>query len=363
MAINSIEIDLDPLVVLCQEGIKQRLFPGAAFAVGNSKNIHFESVGNTTYEPASCQPVTEHTLYDLASLTKPIIPATIAVSLVCMGMLDLDEPIEERPELSVRNLLLHNSGLPPYRNFHFESPIPQSILNEILTMPLEAEPGERVAYSCLGFVLLQIVIERVLVDSLDGFLEDVKHKIPYCFESSAYMPWNLKLDENLSIAPTTVVEPWRRAMIPEGKLSGDFLCGAVHDPLAFLLGGVSGNAGLFGSASEVGKFAQRMLQWSTGDISNPHTELFQKSIQPQAGSRALGWDMWSPGCSAGTKFSKSSFGHTGYTGTSIWIDPENDSFAVLLTNRVHPDDSASLVELRPKFHDLAFELFKPTSPI
>ena len=354
---------LDPLINFCEQGISRRLFPGAALAIGNTETQCIHCVGSTTYSPETQRPITENTLFDLASLTKVIATASVARVFVESGRLSLDEPISERPELSVRHLLLHNSGLPPYRNFHLESPISPNIRDQILATPLEAAPGERVAYSCLGFVILQHVLERICGETLDDLFASLVAR-PLGIRTIRFVPTGSPQNDSLSIAPTTAIEEWRIGSFPGCPVRDRHLCGAVHDPIAFLQGGVSGNAGLFGDILGVAKFAQswlRSLSLPNPSLSRSEKEGLWDWICPQAGSRALGWDTWSPGCSAGSRFSHRSFGHTGYTGTSIWIDPENDVFAVLLTNRVHPDDSSSLVEFRPKFHDLAFELMKGAS--
>jgi CubicO group peptidase (beta-lactamase class C family) len=252
---------------------------------------------------------------------------------------------------TVRNLLRHNSGIAPYADLAGKLSDAGEVRKRILTMAPECSPGKMTAYSCLGFITLMAIVERTSRMGLAEFLHE-QFFAPAGIEAF-YRPmphWFVRC------APTERTPIWRREVARkrgEGWSNGEFVQGSVHDPLAYLLGGVSGNAGLFATIRAVAQFGSLLAQ---------NHDLFGGglmewvTVASSESSRALGFDTKSPeGSSAGTKFGPRSFGHTGYTGTCLWVDPDADIFGVLLTNRVHPDDhGAEIAQARPEFFDLAY---------
>jgi CubicO group peptidase (beta-lactamase class C family) len=285
------------------------------------------------------QTPTPTTVYDMASLTKVIALTTLAMIAVEEHRLDLDAPVARylpafqgrlKDRVTIRHLLTHSSGLPADRPLWRETPNADSAVALVLATPLDTIPGARMVYSDLGAITLGKVIERIYGDRLDR-LAEAKVFRPLGMSSTRYLPPASWLDR---IAPTEQ-DPWRQRMIR----------GEVHDEKAAWLGGVAGHAGLFSDAVDLLTFGQWLLSLAGTDRS-PSTKLpisaatVHEFIRRQdlvpGSSRALGWDTPSPHSSAGTVLSPLSFGHTGFTGTSIWIDPTRDLVIVLLSNRVHP---------------------------
>ena len=340
-------MNTERLLQLLLEGVERRVFPGAAFAVGTPNTIAFGSAGNHDLNSNS-PAVTTDTVFDLASLTKVVSTTTLAMQAFDLGLLDLNETVVARlPEFSqngkhavrLRHLLLHSSGLAPYITPDPEWS-PETTRAQVLCQPLEAPVDSRTAYSCLNFITLGFWLETVFGKPLhELFAERVAQ--PLRLGSTGFLP-----RPSSRIAPSTA----------------EFL-GVVHDPLARALGGVSGNAGLFGTAKDLGIWAQAVLNCQLPNVQPTTLETFRLRQGLPDADRGLGFDTRAiTGSSAGTLFARSSFGHTGFTGTSIWIDPENEIFAVLLSNRVFMgDDPEPMKQFRPLFHDLAFELL--TNPV
>lgn len=329
----------DGLTKLLESGVEEHAFPSAVVSVGVDGQVLFtNAVGH--YGDEDRRPVTDSTVYDLASLTKVIGLTTAVMLLVSEGKIDLDVAVSEYlPEFSgrdkqsvlVRHLLTHTSGLPAWRPLYLETENPEEALDTVFATPLESAPGERYVYSDLGAILLTQIVERVSGIRLDVFLENRVFR-PLGMSWTRYRPPPEWLDR---IAPTEL-DPWR----------GKVVRGEVHDENTVRLGGVSGHAGLFSIAPDLARFAAWILDAYHGRLAPdgplyiPNevvTEFTRRQPGPEGSTRALGWDTPSPeGSSAGTMMSPSSFGHTGFTGTSIWIDPETEMFVILLTNRVHP---------------------------
>jgi CubicO group peptidase (beta-lactamase class C family) len=309
--------------------------PGASVAVGRyGRLVHLKGYGTLDYAAGS--PVVDaNTIYDLASLTKVIATTTSAMILEETGKLDLDKPVRaylpeldaaDKAGMTVRMLLLHSGGLeagaPLYRQFRGRT----EYLKEINARPAAYPPGSQTVYSDWDMVLLQAVIERVAGMSLDNFAEGHLFK-PLGMGDTRFAPDTTDRAYRQRIAPTTADE-----------LRGGPLQGVVHDANAWAMGGVSGHAGLFSTARDIATFAQLLLDGGTYAnvrIVAPQTIARWTSRQGNATSRALGWDTPAPASSAGRYFSPRSFGHTGFTGTSLWIDPERGLFVVLLMNRVN----------------------------
>ena len=313
-----------------------------------------------TYEKDAPR-VTPDTLYDIASLTKVVVTTTLAMILHERERLDLESPVsryvpefqgEGKDDVLVKDLLAHSGGLlwwtDLFRKFEGKSPeeAKRGYLSTIYQMPLDYPPRSKMVYSDLGVLLLGEILERVTGKNLE---ELAKEELldPLEMHDAMYRP---PASLRSRIAPTEV-DPWR----------GRLVHGEVHDENAFGLGGVAPHAGLFATARSLGAFAQMMLNggaYGGRRLLKPETiELFTRRANLVTGSsRALGWDTPSQPSSSGTHFSASSYGHTGFTGTSLWIDPERELFAILLTNRVHPTrENPKIFELRPAFHDAVME--------
>lgn len=277
------------------------------------------------------------TVYDLASLTKVVGLTTGAMLAVHEGRLDLDAPAVRyvpaftgggRDSVTIRHLLTHSSGLPAFRLLYRETADPSAALALTDTTRLDSVPGSIFVYSDLGAIVLTQAVEAAMGEPLDALL---RRRVfgPLGMTSTRFLP---PADWRPRIAPTEQ-DPWRGRMIH----------GEVHDENASRLGGVSGHAGLFGSARDLLRFGDWLLAARAGRDSLPVgvdsgivRHFTTRQGLPPGSSRALGWDTPSDMSSAGTLLSPTSFGHTGFTGTSIWLDPERELVVVLLSNRVHP---------------------------
>ncbi|MSR35749.1 MAG: class A beta-lactamase-related serine hydrolase [Gemmatimonadetes bacterium] len=313
---------------LMRDAIARGVAPGAAVVIGHRGKILLARGYGRTDLARDAPAATEQTLWDLASVTKVAATTVGAMLLVQDGALDLDAPVGHylaewpvdgpRACITVRDLFRHTSGLPA------GAPVgrggPDGLIDRLARVPLRAEPGEDEHYGDLDMVLLGAVIERVAGEPLDQLLERRVYRRLGMTES-VFRP----LESGVSIdriAPTEMVR-------------GRLIHGLVHDPIARDLGGVSGNAGLFASAHDLGVLASALL-WETPDRVVCR-EVVRQFTRPDQGARyALGWETAAPGSWWGEIFDRFAFGHVGYTGTSLWIDPTNDVFVVLLTNRVNP---------------------------
>jgi CubicO group peptidase (beta-lactamase class C family) len=307
------------------------------------------------------RPVDTTTVYDLASLTKAVGLTTICMLLVHEGKLDLDAPVQRyvpafmgpnKERVTIRHLLTHSSGLPAWRPLYIEATTRAGALALTDTTPLTADPGARSEYSDLGTIVLTQVVEAVAGERLDALLER-RVFAPLGMRDTRYLP----------------PDEWRPRIAPtERSQDGTVIRGTVHDENTWRLGGVSGHAGLFGTAPDLARFAGWLLDvWhgrvapGRGPGATPPSlpadlvrTWTRRQDLPPGSSRALGWDTPSgPNSSAGTKLGPLAFGHTGFTGTSIWIDPEKDLFIILLTNRVHPTrENGRIGRVRPRVADL-----------
>jgi CubicO group peptidase (beta-lactamase class C family) len=321
-------------------------FPGGVLAVGDREGlIHLHPFGRQSYDE-NAPPVTAATIYDLASLTKVIATTTMAMILVDEGRLDLEMPVREG--VTVRHLLTHSSGLPALAPFFKEIRGKEAYLERIQAMDLTYPPGSRSVYSDPGIILLGEILEQVAGQPLETF---VRERVlgPLGMKDTMYRPSPELLPR---IAPTEF-DPWR----------GRLVHGEVHDENTFAMGGIAPHAGLFGTAGDLSRFAQMML--TGGLVSRETIDLFTRKAGIPDSDRALGWDTKSAeGSSAGTLLSPSSFGHTGFTGTSMWIDPEQQIYLILLTNRVHPTRENSLIrEARPAVADAVVRALSPAKRI
>ncbi len=328
----------DPLV---EDGIRRGVYPGAALVVGRRDTILFaKGYGHLTWSVSSPAVDADSTMYDLASLTKVVATTTALMLLVERGQVRLDEPastyISElkgpaTAEITVRQLLTHTSGLradipdPELKAMPDSAALMARVLRETPRVP----PGSRVIYSDLNAILLGELVARVAGEPLDAFVA-----------REVFTP--LGLQETMFRPPPRL----RVRIAPTGVWHGHPVAGTVNDGSAFKLRGVSGNAGVFSTAADVARFAQFVLRGGTSldgrrRLREETVRLFTSkatALGAQTEARALGWQAVPTGesvSSAGTLFGPRSFGHTGWTGTSLWIDPDRDLFVVLLTNRAY----------------------------
>jgi CubicO group peptidase (beta-lactamase class C family) len=335
-------------------------FPGAVVAVGQHGRLALlAAVGR--YGQSDPRPVDSTTVYDLASLTK-VVGLTTAVMLLARDrVIDLDAPVQRyvpafqgrwKDRVTVRHLLTHSSGLPAWRPLYVEATTRAGAFALTDTTPLTAEPGARTIYSDLGAIVLTQVVESVAGERLDVFLERRVFR-PLGLRSTRFRP----------------PPDWRDRVAPtEQSADGTVIRGTVHDENAWRLGGVSGHAGLFSTAPDLALFAAWMLDAWHGRAMAGRPSLPPELVRrftarqgvPPGPSRALGWDTPSEPSSAGSRPSALAFGHTGFTGTSLWLYPEHDLFVVLLTNRVHPTrENARITVVRPRVADLVMDALAP----
>jgi CubicO group peptidase (beta-lactamase class C family) len=321
------------------EAVADTAFPGAVAVAGRGGEV-LTTVSAGRYGIDDSRLVADSTVYDLASVTKVVSMTTAIMLLVADGVLEIDGYVHSylprfsgggKDSVRVRHLLTHTSGLPSWRPLYLEATDRREAIDSLYSTRLDTIPGVRYRYSDLGAITLGLVVESIVGRPLDEImLKRVWHRLG--MTSTGYVPDAYLLDH---VAPTEL-DPVR----------GRIIRGEVHDENCWRLGGVSGHAGLFSNAPDLAVFAQWMLDLYHGRVSADHplyvppaivAEFTRRQDGPEGSTRALGWDTPSDSLStAGTLMSRVSFGHTGFTGTSIWIDPVNDLFVILLTNRVHP---------------------------
>lgn len=359
-----------------QSAVDEGVFPGAQLAVRLRGELQCLVVaGRLSSEPPGL-PVQASTIYDLASLTKPLATVTSVLLLIQRGKVALDDSLQEifaelegAPigQATVRDLLTHRSGLPGWRPLYERleaeglipggpgglAPTSQAVLRMIRDEPLVYARGARSLYSDLGFMALGFLVERLSGMTLDRWCEEAIVR-PLGADPLFFCPvtgGSPSLIDRSRIAPTERDERRNR-----------LLCGEVHDDNAAALGGVAGHAGLFGTAESVLAVSGAWLRAYHGRESMLDGDLvrqFTRRQEPAAGSSwALGWDTPSVPSSSGSCFSGQSFGHLGYTGTSLWIDPSCELEVVLLSNRVHPSRTNEKIKVfRPLIHDLVYREF------
>ncbi len=340
-------LEFDPARRILREA-SGHAFPAAVVEVGRRQGVVWEEeFGRLTFDADAADTRLE-TVFDLASLTKVIVTTTLAMVAVDDHLVDVSEPVarrlpewrgNDRTNVTVRDLLEHTSGLTAYLPFFRDYQGRQEFERAICTLPLEYLPRSQSIYSDLGFVLLGFILEDVAKLTLD--IQFSSLVAAQGWGAMGFRPNGLR---RRCSAPTEV-DSWR----------GRLLVGEVHDENTFALGGVAGHAGAFGTAREVGAFARTILGLFCDDeplvSSSTFVDFWMRSGVPQS-SRALGWDTMLPTSSCGTRMSSAAVGHTGFTGTSLWIDPIHDIYVVLLTNRVHPvGANDAILAVRRAFHD------------
>jgi CubicO group peptidase (beta-lactamase class C family) len=331
-----------------ERAIVERAFPTAVIEVGTAgEPLWRQAFGTLTFDTDSA-PATADTIFDLASLTKVVATTPMVMQQLERGVLALDDPVsghiaawrgDDRADVTLRDLLAHCSGLPAWRPFFRELNGRAAYEAAIAAEPLEYPPRTRSIYSDLDFMLL-------------GFIVDGRLPIA---ERFALMLSQMGIVEEMQFAPPAL---WRARIAPTEYDSwrGRLLVGEVHDENAAALGGIAGHAGLFGTAAAAGSYARHLLQVLDGRSGAVRRTTLEEFITKRSdlpgSSRALGWDTMLPTSSCGSKMSPRGFGHTGFTGTSLWIDPEKNVYVVLLTNRVHPTrENNAIKQVRPAVHD------------
>ena len=386
---------------LLREAIAQRVFPAASIAVTQAgRLLALKSFGKFVYDedlegasPLSRDlrqrgdfdfEVQPSTLFDLASLTKPIATTTMAMILYERGLVELEAPVSgtipelltgdaRRHEITFRMLLAHSSGLPAYEKLFLRTHSRDQLLEEAFLTPLAADPGTRAEYSDIGFIILGIALERVAGESLDAFC---RREIfgPLGMPSTTFNPAaglrpgipptaNERQEQHgagtcaLQVEESTQVQPGAIQPKPRSTFRNRIIQGEVQDENAFVLGGVAGHAGLFSTAEDLARFAHLMLSGGSPILRPETIAVFtRREAMPAGTSRALGWDTPSAPSQSGRHFRPRSYGHLGYTGTSLWIDPDWQLSITLLTNRTWPDCSNQAIrQARPKIHDAIVE--------
>jgi CubicO group peptidase (beta-lactamase class C family) len=352
---------------MLRQAVEAHVFPAASVDVGTTAGrLWSAAAGAHTYDPYATM-ATPETIFDLASLTKVISTASLAMRAIDDGRLRLDDFVAswlpewrgtDREAVTIGDLLAHSSGLAAYLPFFRDHTGRQEFQHAICTLPLEYPPRTQSLYSDLGFILLGFILEDAAAPS-PGY-----EGLPGTFDPGASLSAQFhRLSTFVTTDPLAFKPPrtWRPRTAPTevDPWRGRLLIAEVHDENAWALGGTAGHAGLFGTAAAVGAFARAMMRTIAGErvIADPETvRRFVQRTDVPTSSRALAWDTMLPTSSCGTRLSRTAIGHTGFTGTSLWIDWERDLYVVLLTNRVHPTrDNDTLRQFRPRFHDSVVE--------
>lgn len=315
-----------------------------------------KAFGRFTYDTDSPAVIPE-TIYDLASVTKAVATTTMAMILYERGELDLEMPVRNvvpefagddprRDEVTIHMLLAHSSGLPAYEKLFLHAGSRDELLRAAFETPLAAEPGSQAEYSDIGFIILGEALARIAGHVLDYFCQ---HEIfgPLGMSRTSFRPpsaWR-------STIPPTVDDQGFRHRVIQGE---------VHDENASVLGGVAGHAGAFATAADIATFSHTLLSGGRPILRPETLTLFTRRESAPAGTtRTLGWDTPSRPSQSGRYFSDGSFGHLGYTGTSLWIDPEKQLSITLLTNRTWPDNqNQTIKQVRPRIHDAIMEALR-----
>jgi len=337
-----------------ETAIAQKAFPGAALTVAHGgKLVALKALGRFTYENNSL-PVKVDSIFDLASVTKVVATTSMAMILYERGLLDLEAPLvgvvpefagEDygRREITFHMLLAHSSGLPGHEKLYLWTRNKDELIREALRVPLTNSPGTCAEYSDIGFIALGLALERIAEESLDAFCKREVFGPLGMLQTAFNPPAALKP----FIPPTANDQVFRKRTVQ----------GEVYDENASVMGGVAAHAGLFSTAFDVATFAHAMLKGGTPIVRSETLSFFKRrETSPPGTSRGLGWDTPSSPSQSGKYFSSAAFGHLGYTGTSLWIDPERQLSVTLLTNRTWPDCSNQAIkDVRPRFHDAVVE--------
>ena len=361
---ESVGMDTGRIKKVCDfvdKAVSEGAFPGAVVLVARKGVIATHKVYGkaVAIPPEKARPMELNTIFDLGSLTKPVATATSTMMLLERGKLRLDDPVNlfipsfaggEKEKVTIRDLLTHTSGLPAWKPLYKECKTRDDFLRELCQMELEYHPEEKVVYSCLGFILLTFILEKITGENLASFSSREIFK-PLDMKDTFFNPPESLRDRIVATERCS----WRNRV----------LIGEVHDENAYGMGGVSGNAGLFSTAHDVAVYAQMMLnEGKYGGVrvlSSSSVRLMTRNCTSKLNEpRGLGWLLKSEkASSAGDLFSSASFGHTGFPGTCLWIDPEKELIAILFTNRIHPTrENEAILRIRPLFHNLVASAIK-----
>ena len=329
---------------MVEEGIWRNVFPSAALAVGAGNRILAHGAWGRAGQGGASVPATEETLYDLASLSKVVGTSMVALKMLEGGRLRLSDRLgdffdapADKKDVTVFQLMTHTGGISPFFFLSREDSGPDGAAAAILKHPLAAEPGTKTIYSCMGYILLGKILERIGGVPLDRLARELVFR-PLGMERTGYCP-----AAGQAFAATEY-----------DPASGACLSGVVHDENARFLAGVSGNAGVFSTLTDMERFASMLACGGAGYLTRRTLALAVKNYTPgMAQNRGLGFQLQGAGAEfMGSRFGGRSFGHTGFTGTSLVIDPGNDLFAVLLTNRVCPSrENSRILKFRGALHD------------
>jgi len=337
----------DTISILIQNSISEKVFPGTvAYIFTGEKVLYHEAFGFRCIKPKQL-PMLRTTLFDLASLTKPIVVGTLCMQLAESGELSLNVPVQEYlPEFRQKgvtptHLLTHTSGLPAWRPLYLRAGSREHVVPYLGEIALESQPGEKAVYSCLGYIVLGIMLEKVTKQPLNKLAQD-RIFAPLGMEQTQFNPphaWHQ------NCAATEDSNSFERRMVNYERYDWreGVIIGQVHDENAHFLGGVSGNAGLFSTSTDLGKFCRTLMD-NSGTLFCPESLSTMRQVAAAAGERrCIGWAVTDDDC----------LYHTGFTGTSIRICLKRKLAAILLTNRVHPDaDRRGIIEFRKMFHSL-----------
>ncbi len=346
---------------IVEEEIEKGNFPGAVVLVGTQDEIlYWKAFGHQVIEP-NAEPAGKDTIFDLASLTKPIATAPSIMILRDRGAIDLDDYVGKylpafacngKEEVRIRHLLTHTSGLPAYTDAaalkeQFGSPCPEKVIEKICSLQAVSKPGEEFRYSCLGYITLAKIVEIISGKNIDDFSRE-----------------NIFASLGMKHTSYNPPESWRKDIAGSEVADGPLFRGTVHDPLARLMAGASGNAGLFSNAHDLSIYCRMLISGGTYEGKRIlSAEAVGLLTTEQALGRAYGFDVKSSySWVKGSYASQEAFCHTGYTGTSIVCDPASKTFVIILANRVHPKDDGSAKSVRVKVADAVFSsLQKPLS--
>ena len=359
---NEISVNVDETKQMLLEAVADSAFPGGVIlAAKNGEIFLHKAFGYHTYSKK--KPVMRGNIYDLASITKVVATTSALMKLVDEKKLSLDDKVitylpefigkqkmffDQKSKVTIRHLITHTSGLPPFKKYFLMDGNIQTKIDSIMNTEPEIPLNQKMIYSDIGLIVLGKIIESVSQSSLDEYVDSVVFK-PLGMKTTFYNP---PIEKIKRIIPTEY-----------SSLYGETIIGYVHDENAKSIGGIAGHAGLFSTASDLSIFSQMMLNggiygWKRIFKSQSVTNFTKRANTIEGSSRALGWDTPSGQSSGGVYLSGSSFGHTGFTGTSLWIDPENQIFVILLTNAVHPNrnyKNPNYFDWRQKIHSSVYE--------
>ncbi len=353
------ELQAGKISALVNDEIAKGSFPGAVVLVGQDGTVLFEQAfGDQVIEP-NREPMRIDTVFDLASMTKPMATATAVMILTDRGKLGPDDYVKQyipafaaagKEEVRLRHLLAHTSGLPAYTNAQaledqHGSPCAQEVINKICGFESMNPPGETFRYSCLGYIALAQIVQQVSAQSIDEFTQE-NIFVPVGMEYTGFRP----------------PDAWKENMAATEIVDGQLLRGSVHDPLARLRDGSSGNAGLFSTAGDIGIFCNMLLQRGR---ARGKTILSKEAVTlmtcAQSHGRAFGFDLDSGyAWIKGDHTSSQAFCHSGYSGTAVVCDPASGVYVIILTNRAHPNDKGTVKALRKGVANIVYQAVRPS---